>query len=164
MIQREGSHWTQMETSAFPDNGRFYCSGCCGQHLALDTCNQKLRGKWEGCTNWVQCFQRECRVSMDTLLVHFLRLSHLISSWLTTVNNAKSHFILILCALYMSLGTIHNIILGVKGTRFDFVQPVFEYNQRLYSLGGLAGNDRGFEHSICASRGHATIKRHWANM
>ncbi len=24
-----------------------------------------------------------------------------------------------------------------------------EYNQRLYSLGGLAGNDHGFEHSIC---------------
>ncbi len=37
---------------------------------------------------------------------------------------------------------------------------IFEYNQRLYSLGGLACNDRGFEQSICASWGHATIKQH----
>ncbi len=39
-------------------------------------------------------------------------------------------------------------------------KPIFEYNQRLYSLGRLAGNDQGFEHSICASRGHAASKRH----
>ncbi len=32
--------------------------------------------------------------------------------------------------------------------------------QRMYSLGGLARNDQGFEHSICASRGHASSKRH----
>ncbi len=44
-----------------------------------------------------------------------------------------------------------------KGTKSDII---FEYNWRLYSLGGLAGNDRRFEHSICASRGgHASSKR-----
>ncbi len=39
-------------------------------------------------------------------------------------------------------------------------ENVFEYNRRSYSQGGLAGNDHGFEHSICASRGHAASKRH----
>ncbi len=47
---------------------------------------------------------------------------------------------------------------------FKRSSSVFEYNRRLYSLGGLAGNDRGFDHSICASRGYAASKRHWANM
>ncbi len=47
-------------------------------------------------------------------------------------------------------------IVGVCESGVD----IFEYNQRLYSLGGLTGNDRHFEHSICASRGHATSKRH----
>ncbi len=37
---------------------------------------------------------------------------------------------------------------------------LFEYNRRLYSQGGLARNDRGFEHSICTCRGHAASKRH----
>ncbi len=44
-----------------------------------------------------------------------------------------------------------------KGTKSDII---FEYNWILYSLGGLAGNDRRFEDSICASRGHAASKRH----
>ncbi len=30
----------------------------------------------------------------------------------------------------------------------------YKYNRRLYSQGGLAGNDRGFEQSIFASQGH----------
>ena len=65
VIQKGGSHWTQIETSAFPDQGRFYCGSCCGQHLAWETCNSKLKDKWPGCMNWVQCFQHECRVSQQ---------------------------------------------------------------------------------------------------
>ncbi len=45
---------------------------------------------------------------------------------------------------------------NVKGEYFN----IFEYNQRLYSQGGLARNDRGFEHSICACLGHAASERH----
>ncbi len=46
----------------------------------------------------------------------------------------------------------------VKVVMFGAV--IFEYNRRLYSQGGLAGNDCGFEQSICASRGLAASKRH----
>ncbi len=63
ILNREGSHWTQMEQSAFPDQGKFYCGDCCGQHLAWQACNQQWKQGPPGCINWVQCFQRECRVS-----------------------------------------------------------------------------------------------------
>lgn len=63
VIQEEGSHWTQIESRTFPNQGRFYCGGCCGQHLAANACqNHQLNGdQKKGCTNWVQCFQRECK-------------------------------------------------------------------------------------------------------
>ena len=63
VIHGDGNHWTQMETETFPDQGRFYCGGCCGQRLAEEACNEKVRGKWEGCTNWVQCMEDQCKVS-----------------------------------------------------------------------------------------------------
>ncbi len=44
------------------------------------------------------------------------------------------------------------------------MSSIFEYNWRLYSQGGVAGNDCGFEQSICASRGQATSEQYWANM
>ncbi len=48
---------------------------------------------------------------------------------------------------------------------FDLVHvTLILKQQRLYSQGGLTGNDRGFEHSICACRGHAASVRHRANM
>ncbi len=64
MIEKEGSHWTQMEQSAFPEQGKFYCGDCCGQHIAWDACTDQWRRGPPGCINWVQCFQRECRVSV----------------------------------------------------------------------------------------------------
>jgi len=60
VIQREGSHWTQMETELFPEDGRFYCGGCCGQRLAADACH-KTKDHWRGCSNWVQCMQHQCK-------------------------------------------------------------------------------------------------------
>lgn len=52
----------------------------------------------------------------------------------------------------------------MKWNTLNLPNKIFEYNQRLYSQGGLAGNDCGFEHSICACPGHAASERNWANM
>ena len=41
VIEKEGSHWTQMEQSAFPEQGKFYCGDCCGQNLAWKTCTDQ---------------------------------------------------------------------------------------------------------------------------
>ncbi len=51
-----------------------------------------------------------------------------------------------------------DVNIGIREAKLEGIS-IFEYNQRLYSLGGLAGNDQGFEHSICVNRGHAASKR-----
>ena len=68
VIEKEGSHWTQMEQSAFPEQGKFYCGDCCGQHLAWKTCTDQWQDNPPGCINWVQCFQKECRVRFRSFI------------------------------------------------------------------------------------------------
>ena len=68
VIEKEGSHWTQMEQSAFPEEGKFYCGDCCGQHLAWKACTDQWKDDPPGCINWVQCFQKECRVRFRSFL------------------------------------------------------------------------------------------------
>ncbi len=69
------------------------------------------------------------------------------------------HVTVLYWILYLHLLKHYQMICNVKLISQRFM-CIFEYNQRLYSQGGLAGNDHGFEHSICASRGHAANKRH----
>ncbi len=63
-------------------------------------------------------------------------------------------YVIIHCILLTYNGLRYmNVFNWLLFTHFSF----FEYNQRLYSQGGLARNDRGFEHSICACRGHSPV-------
>ena len=64
------SHWTQMETASFPHDGRFYCGGCCGQHLAKDACDKQHQQQHrQRCWNWARCFVRECQVSGNVTMI-----------------------------------------------------------------------------------------------
>ncbi len=58
------------------------------------------------------------------------------------------------------LSPLPYFLMSLSLIQIFFFYFVFEYNQRLFSLGGLTGNDRRFEHSICARRGLAASKRH----